>query len=74
MAKDVSGFSEFEAEFKADCKDHGLNLRDKVVLLPETQLFWDENGDLKRDMLEELGVAPAEWWPEPRGKYRLLIA
>jgi hypothetical protein len=52
----------------------GLNERSKVVLLPEAEDFWDENGDLKEDVLEELGIPEAEWWPEPKGKYRVKVA
>jgi len=45
-----------------------------VVLLKEAEEFWDENGDLRVELLEELGIAEAEWWPSPKGKYKVLIA
>lgn len=63
-----------EQAFLARCMAEGLNERSKVVLLSEAEDFWDENGDLKEDVLEELGIPEAEWWPEPKGKYRVKVA
>ena len=75
LEKAINGFPKFQAEFLAACKHHELDTNVKVVLLPEASArWWDENGDLKRDELEELGVAPAQWWPEPRGRYKLKVA
>jgi hypothetical protein len=63
-----------EQEFLKRCVAEGLNDRARVVLLPEAEMFWDENGDLKEDLLIELGVPEAEWWPARKGKYTIKIA
>lgn len=63
-----------EEAFLARCMIEGLNERSKVVLVSEAEDFWDENGDLKEDVLEELGIPEAEWWPEAKGKYRVQVA
>jgi hypothetical protein len=63
-----------EEAFLARCMIEGLNERSKVVLLAEAEDFWDENGDLREDVLEELGISEAEWWPEAKGKYKVRVA
>lgn len=65
---------DLEEDFLLAGAKEGLNDRAKVVLLPEAQELWDENGDLQREYLEELGVPPAEWWPKPRGRYTLKVS
>jgi hypothetical protein len=68
------GVTHPENQFLAQCAKEGINCRARVVLLKEAEEFWDENGDLKVELLEELGIAEAEWWPSPKGKYKVLIA
>ena len=43
-------------------------------MLKEAEEFWDENGDLRVELLEDIGIPRAEWWPSPKGKYKVLIA
>jgi hypothetical protein len=71
---DRGGVQGLETVFLAQAVKEGLNVHAKVVLLQESEDFWDENGDLKKDLLEELGIAEAEWWPEPRGAYKIKVA
>ena len=68
------GVDRLEAEFLTQCVKEGLNPRAKVVLLQETEVFWDEYGDLKRDMLEDLGIPEALWWPDARGPWKIKVA
>lgn len=71
---DRGGIKPLEDEFLLRCRKEGINDRSRVVLIPEVEVFWDENGDLKEGLLEELGVPGAEWNPEPRGDYRIKYA
>ena len=68
------GITNLENQFLSQCTREGLNSQARVVLLQEAEGFWDENGDLRVELLEELGIPEAEWWPSPKGKYKILVA
>jgi len=68
------GITNLENQFLSQCTREGLNSQARVVLLQEAEGFWNENGDLKVELLEELGIPEAEWWPSPKGKYKILVA
>jgi hypothetical protein len=65
------GVIQLETIFLAQCAKEGVNAQGKVALLQECEGFWDENGDLKRELLEELGIPEAEWWPDPKGNHKV---
>jgi hypothetical protein len=67
------GVNHLEQQFLAQCTREGLNSNARVVMLQEAEEFWDEDGDLRVDSLEELGIPEAEWWPSPKGRYKVMI-
>jgi hypothetical protein len=58
----IPDLEHYHDHFKARCKALKIDIHRKVAMLPETNEWFDDNGDLLKDKLLAQRVEPKAWW------------